>query len=395
VEIGKGDKSLLKRGLIHYGRIRRTGYGKVLKTLSAGLIIVALVLAVGWAIKHGGSRQLVHLLLKQEFPLEVILLEGAPGLSAPERQIVVQTRKQAVTMGMYLLTGVNISDHRTFFLSFFSPPPNGPERISWAYSPKDPEFEGPVLDPLPPQLPPQDPPNRRFDSEEILVGIYHTHNSESYTGDGGEDHAKDGQGEILKIGEVIAAKLNENGIRTVHSRTDHEQGDFNTAYSRSYETVMALLEQYPSMQLLFDIHRDGRVPGMAKSTVKVNGRDSAQIMIVIGQKNPDWEKNEQFAQELIALAENKYPGLIRTKVYHAADARYNQHLTQWALLLEIGSQLNTLEEAVVAAEAFADVLTDWVMERIERQAAKQDEVSNAHSGPLAGNSSGAREHPAD
>lgn len=83
-------------------------------------------------------------------------------------------------------------------------------------------------------------------------------------------------------------------------------------------------------------------------------------MIVIGQKNPHWKKNLEVAEGLISIAENKYPGLFDTRIRYASDARYNQHLADGALLLEIGSQLNTLEEANGAAEALADVLADWL-----------------------------------
>jgi len=83
-------------------------------------------------------------------------------------------------------------------------------------------------------------------------------------------------------------------------------------------------------------------------------------MVVIGQKNPNWQKNVQIAEEIINTANQMYPGLFFPNIRYASEARYNQHLTDGALLLEIGSQLNTKEEAQAAMEPLADVLKAYL-----------------------------------
>ena len=314
-----------------------------------------------YALDRGSSRQLVSLLMKQKFPLEIILLEGAAGLSQPERDRVEQTRTQGASLGMFMLTGVNMADARTFFLSYFSPPPQGPAWLGWAYHPDDPEQEGPILEPLdqnpksPSLVSPVHP-----DPKKVLVGIYHTHNSESYSGDGGNEHESGINGDVVKVGAALAKALENKQIGAVHSERIHDAQDFMKAYSESVNTGKALLEDYPTIKMLLDIHRDGVPPGISKSTVNIGGREVSKVLIVIGKKNPDWEKNEAMARELIEIATKKYPGLFVPAISYASDARYNQHLSEGALLLEFGSQQNTLKEAEGTADLVADVLADWL-----------------------------------
>jgi len=326
----------------------------------AGLMFLAGTI---YALEQGSSRQLVRLLTAQRFPLEVFLLEGAPGYSQPERTRLEQTRANGSALGMFLLTGVNISDARTFFLSYYAPPPQGPAWLGWAYQPGDPEFEGPILEPLAVETPAepeeQSPQPVPAGSKEVLVGIFHTHNAECYAGDGGPEHLTGQNGDVVKVGESLQTSLVQNSINVVHSTTIHDGQDFMKAYSESLKTATGLRQDYPALQVLLDIHRDGLPPGMNKATVTIKGKEVSQVMIVVGKKNPHWQENEQFAQELIMIGEEMYPGLFEKNISYATDARYNQHLSNESLLLEVGSQLNTLAEAEGAAEAVGDVLAEW------------------------------------
>lgn len=314
-----------------------------------------------YALEQGSSRQLVRLLVQQEFPFEAVVMEGIPGYSAPERPRLEQVRNQGVSLGTFLLTGVNMSDARTFFLSYFTPPPEGPAWIGWAYNPNDPEFEGfdsgPSLEPVPNQTPNSQP---NLGNTEVLVGIYHTHNAEGYTGDGGPERREGENGDVVTVGATLKNALDKKGISTLHSLEIHDAVDFNHAYSKSVVTATKLLQDNPSLKLLIDLHRDGLPPNVSKATTTINDKEVGKIMIVIGQKNPNWKKNLEISEELIAIAEDKYPGLFDKQIRYASDARYNQHLANGAILFEMGSQLNTLEEANGAAEALAEILADWL-----------------------------------
>lgn len=327
-----------------------------------GLLALLFLGLFGYSLEKGSSRQLVSLLAEQSFPFEAVLLEGIPGYSEPQRERLTEVRSQAISLGGFLLTGVNVTDARTYFFSYFTPPPQGPAWIGWAYNPNDPEFEGEV--PQLEEIPQVDPAGEQGPatpiSNEVLVGVYHTHSGESYAGSGGEERNPGGRGDIVTVGETLKKSLENNGVKAVHSLEVHDAEDFMKAYSKSVNTAGQLIKEYPSMKLLLDLHRDGLLPGTKKSTINIEGRDISRVMIVIGKMNPHWEKNKEIAEELIEYGEKLYPGLFFPKITYAEDARYNQHLSNGALILEIGSQLNTPEEANGTAEVLAKVIAQWL-----------------------------------
>ncbi|MHB1650997.1 MAG: stage II sporulation protein P [Desulfitobacteriaceae bacterium] len=344
-----------------------------------GLLLGSLVFLVAmiFSVQSGSSKQLIRLLAEQRFPFEALLLEGIPGYSQTERTRLDEVRQQGASLGMFLLTGVNVSDARTFFLSYFAPPPQGPAWWGWAYNPQDPEFEGPIAEQsagdtgrstgssgvdagtLPGSEGTQVPPNT-VKVSGVLVGIYNTHNAESYTGNGGPERRPGENGDVVAVGETLKQALGKNGIGAVHSTVINDAVDFMKAYSHSAKVATKILQDFPTIRILLDIHRDGFPPGVSKETVNVKGKEVAKVLIVIGKKNPHWEKNEELAKELIQLGERKYPGLFVSKISYAEDARYNQHFSDGGLLLEFGSQLNTLAEANGSAEAVAEILADWL-----------------------------------
>lgn len=322
----------------------------------------------GYALEKGSSRQFVRLLAQESFPFEAVLLDGIPGFSEPQRERLDQVVAQGASLGTFLLTGVNISDARTYFFSYFTPPPEGPAWIGWAYNPGDPEYEGeiPQLEEIPTDSEKAGHGTSESPvpvSKEVLVGIYHTHNSESYAGAGGPERNPVGNGDIVAVGETLKNSLTKNGVQTAHSLVIHDDIDFMKAYSKSVNTASKLIKDYPSMKLLIDLHRDGFPPGVNKATVNIEGKEVGRILVIIGKVNPNWLKNKEVAESIIAFAEQKYPGLFIPKITYASDARYNQHLSEGALLLEIGSQLNTPEEANGTAEVLAKVLAEWLKEK--------------------------------
>ncbi|AFM42906.1 stage II sporulation protein P [Desulfosporosinus acidiphilus SJ4] len=356
---------MLREHYYHHQKIRILRLKEWAKGLLFGLVSCLVLASFIYSIKNESSVQFVRFLAQQSFPFEAILLEGIPGYSQPERARLEEVRSQSAATGMYLLTGVNVADPRTFFLSFFSPPPEGPTWLGWAYNPRDPEFEGPILEPIESSPPVQEntaasPPAGVSGSQQVLVGIYNTHNSECYSGDGGPDRRQGENGDVVTVGETLKSALAQHGIGAVHSLTIHDAENFMTAYSRSVNTATNLLKEYPTIRILIDLHRDGFPPGVAKETATVNGKEVSPVLIVIGKKNPHWQINDALAKQLIALGNKKYPGLFLDSISYADDARYNQHLSNGGILLEFGSQMNTLEEANRAAEDVADVLADYL-----------------------------------
>ena len=322
------------------------------------LFMVIFILFMSSSVTNNSSHRLIKILTERSFPFEIVLLEGSPGLSKPEREWIQGVRYNVAGLGMYLLTGVNITDARTYFLSYYAPPKQGLAWLGWAYYPHDPEMEGPILEML--DNPFYTEPAPVTSEDDVLVGIYHTHNAESYAGGGqGEREDPGKNGDIVEVGKALVDELNKLGINAIHSDQVNDT-IYSESYNRSFEVAKNMLDENPTIRILLDIHRDGLPPQVGKSVVRIGDRNTAKILIVLGQKNPTWEKNDLVANSLIAVAEEQYPEFFYNNIRYASKARYNQHLTNGAILLEIGSQLNTVEEAMNTAQPLAQVLKEYL-----------------------------------
>jgi stage II sporulation protein P len=181
------------------------------------------------------------------------------------------------------------------------------------------------------------------------VVVYHTHSDESYIPTSGTA-VKPGEGDIYAVGSAFREALKDTGISVAHSYNQHDPHDIN-AYHRSRRTAYQLLKQQPDAA--FDIHRDS-APLESYLTV-VNGQDISRVMIVIGRSNPNQEINLAFAQDIKAIADELYPGLMRGIYMGRGD--YNQDLYPTSLLFEIGVEHITLEEAKQGAVCLADIVS--------------------------------------
>ena len=70
--------------------------------------------------------------------------------------------------------------------------------------------------------------------------------------------------------------------------------------------------------------------------------------------NPYIQENLAFSFQLQLAASRNYPGFTRN--IYLKGQRYNLHLRPRSLLIEAGSQLNTVEEEMNAMEPLADIL---------------------------------------
>lgn len=202
--------------------------------------------------------------------------------------------------------------------------------------------------------------------DQPTVLILHTHTSESYTKQSGDSyqetsdyHTLDETQNMLRVGDAIAQRLEREGIGVVHDRSFHDYPSYNGSYNAARESIEAYLEAYPSILLVLDVHRDAvEVDGDQLDTnAQVNGQAAAQLMFVVGSDegglyHPNWADNLSLALKLDAVLEKLYPGLCRPMSFRSE--RYNQHESPGALLVEIGSAGNTLQEALVAADALCD-----------------------------------------
>ncbi len=194
-------------------------------------------------------------------------------------------------------------------------------------------------------------------SEDVQVLLYHTHNAETYLPTAGVSKVSGQNGGVAQAAQLFQAALQQKyGIRTVHNTTLHDYPNWNRAYQNSMETVQQLLKVHPDVKAVFDVHRDAGFNSKKPTTATINGRQAARIMLVIGANHDNWKENLAFARQLEAKCDELYPGLLRDKIHIKETGRYNQQAHPRAVLLEIGSDLNTQEEANYAMECFAQVV---------------------------------------
>ncbi len=207
-------------------------------------------------------------------------------------------------------------------------------------------------------------------NNEPQVLIVHTHTTETFLptdaktyGVNHSSRTTDNTKNMAAIGEIVAKKLNDAGIKTLHDKTQHDYPQYNGSYSRSAETINKYLKKYKSIKIVLDLHRDSvTVSGSdkAKLVTKINGKKAAQVMLVMGSQSgsiknhPNWQENLKLALRLQQTMETKYPTLARP--LSLASSRYNQSLSKGAMLIEFGTDMNSLDEAKYSAELVGDCL---------------------------------------
>lgn len=201
------------------------------------------------------------------------------------------------------------------------------------------------------------------DGPKVL--ILHTHTTESYTKADGDTYVEtsayrtlDPGHNMLYLGDLLESMLEDAGIGVIHDETFHDYPSYNGAYDHAAAAIRELLEQYPTIELVLDLHRDAAdtAYGQLVTQCSVGGTTAAQLMMVVGTgagrtTQPDWESNLSLALKLQTLLERENPGICRD--VHLARPRYNHHLGSHSLLIEIGAAGNTLEESAIAARQLA------------------------------------------
>lgn len=205
-------------------------------------------------------------------------------------------------------------------------------------------------------------------NENLNLIIYHTHGTESYHPDEGNNfRSQDESKNVTGIGNIVAANLEGNGINLTHLQEYNDYPDYNSSYANSNYAVSQILSN-SKKNILIDIHRDGAeensqyeaVLSQVKTTY-INDRAAATCTLVVGDKNGNYEQIKQTADKLFAIAEKMYPGLFR-KIIVRPGAYFNQYLSDQSMLIEIGSSLNTLDEAQYSADLVSQILLEYIDE---------------------------------
>ncbi len=203
-----------------------------------------------------------------------------------------------------------------------------------------------------------------------VVLIVHTHGTEGYSPDGAisvPDEAEfartsDTSKNVVSIGKLISDILNKNGVPTVHCTVMHDSIQYKDSYLRAEETIRKYLEEYPTIKLVIDIHRDSIIKSsgeIVRPVAELDGEAAAQLMCVVGtdwegDSHPKWENNLSLALKLRELLNDKCENICRPVFLKSHT--YNQEIAPYSLLIEVGSGGNSLEEAQRSAVLLAEKL---------------------------------------
>ena len=198
------------------------------------------------------------------------------------------------------------------------------------------------------------------ETKEIL--LYHTHGTESYKSDKQYEtydfyKSLDENYNVIKVGNYLEELLMTKGITAIHNRKYHNYPSKFDTYAKSRETVKKILEENENINKIIDIHRDAYSDQEHEaSTIEINGEKVAGIRLVIGinQENKDWMYDLKWAIEMQKLANKKYPGLCAPILIR--EEEYNQDLSKYAILIEVGENCNQIEHALNGVKYFSEVI---------------------------------------
>lgn len=202
----------------------------------------------------------------------------------------------------------------------------------------------------------------KTDNSKPQILIYHTHSQEAFA-DSREGVLED---TVVGIGDLLTKVLEEKyGYNVIHDRSVYDivdgKLDRNKAYNYARESLLKILEENPSIEVIIDLHRDG----VDKRSTYINGQETAQIMLLNGLSrnqngpitrldNPNLQDNLSFSLQLHLKSLELYPGLLYKN--YLQSWRYNLDLRPKSLLVELGTYKNSLKSAKNAIEPFAEIL---------------------------------------
>ena len=197
-----------------------------------------------------------------------------------------------------------------------------------------------------------------LNKKDIL--IYHTHTTEAYeSNEYTETEYKktlDSRYNVLNIGKFFRNELENRGFNVYHIKEYNDLEGVNGAYDRSRNVVQKYLnDNNNNIEIIFDLHRDSNgLPRTEESYVNINGEDMANLRFVVAVGHDNWEENLKWAIKIQREANEKYPNLFKPILIY--NGTYNQDISNKALLIEVGLDTNTIEEAKKSIECFTDLI---------------------------------------
>lgn len=200
------------------------------------------------------------------------------------------------------------------------------------------------------------------DASTPQILIYHTHSQEGYA----DSVPGDASMTVVGVGDYLTELLTQKyGFSVIHHMGQYDVGDRDHAYAKAGPALEQILAENQSIEVVIDLHRDG-VGNNTRLVTEQNGVQMAQVMFFNGLSrttktgdieylyNPYIADNLAVSFQMQLKAAEYYPGFTR-RIY-LKGYRYNMHYCPKTLLIEVGAQTNTLEEAKNAMVPLADLL---------------------------------------
>lgn len=213
------------------------------------------------------------------------------------------------------------------------------------------------------------------DISKPTILVYHSHTTESYTlldvgyyTESFDLRSDDEDKNMVRVGDELCKYLEEMGFGVIHDREIHDE-NYSGAYDSSRKSIEKYLEEYPTIEITIDVHRDDITydnKTKVKPTVTIDGKKAARMMMIAGaeygrvENYPDWEYNLRFVLAVQNKVAEMYDGLMRPILF--SERKYNMDGTKNSFLLEVGTDANTLDEACYSARLFATALGEVLKE---------------------------------
>ena len=209
--------------------------------------------------------------------------------------------------------------------------------------------------------------------------IMHTHTTEAYHK--GEkdtyqetdvDRTTDEDYNVVRVGEEMKEVFEEMGLSVVHDRTKYDYPSYTGSYNRALDGIRKELDKHPTIQIVLDVHRDSVIGSDGKNYAKraeVDGETVAQVMLVVGTDDmglthPDWQNHLALAVQIQKRMLGIGSGFPRP--IDLRRQRFNEHMTPGSLLVEVGTDGNSLKEAIKGARLFARAAGSVYLQHVKK-----------------------------
>ena len=207
----------------------------------------------------------------------------------------------------------------------------------------------------------------RLTKENPTMLIYHSHAGETYSDSPeGNYHSQNKEKSVIEVGTLLTEQLSKKGWGVAHSTKYHDYPDFTKSYASSLETVKSMLNNHKNINIAIDLHRDGRDLNTDADMQKENermtttykGEKVAKFFFVVGMKNTNVDEVQELAEDITKFAQSKYPELV-LPIVKKQYGKFNQYMAQNHMLIEVGSNGTSSEEAKASAKYIAEILDEY------------------------------------